>query len=625
MRQRRRRPGPVCLYGAALAVGLAMSVAAPAVAAETDTDAGANAYRACQTHDEAAFRAAIEAITKRALTAGLARLDYEAVVRTEWRKRDLDQVIDGRVDLATAEIRDESSWTSLLQSLAYRERARELATAVAERVYRSDAVKQAIMGLAEGVGDEIGSSIELSTIDAAGPAQACVKAFLGPRYGDTVANAVEKDASDAFRVTPESGGAQIGTRSVVLESAGGLTGAVVLLVRRQLARMAQRLGQRMVGAVLGRIVSVAAGGVGLALIAKDIWDLRYGMLPIIADEMKSEETKSKVRKELATSIESQIASHVDTISAETSERILQIWRDFQSAHTKVLEIAEQDAEFRQFLDTVGEDRIQRLDEVVALLLAKDGENGVGRALRDGRLHTAVTKLDETAMAIARDRQSIDAGLKWSALAGDRLPEVIDLGLHQRGDPSEFSRSGLTRLLSLENRAAKLKLASLPGAERAILFELDADKLNTLGRSLSDTELGTLASYLRGLTPSASKTVLAAVAAAPAKMQTITSDGVRSAVLASRDQDAAVEMLLRDGNPLNPTLIGQDLQAVFDGHIAPSLIWEKHPAVVIAAAVLVLFILLILRSLLTGGRRRRPATAPDDGKQSRGRSAGETAT
>ena len=34
--------------------------------------------------------------------------------------------------------------------------------------------------------------------------------------------------------------------------------------------------------MLGRLVSVVAGGVGLVLIAKDIWDFRHGVLPIIA-------------------------------------------------------------------------------------------------------------------------------------------------------------------------------------------------------------------------------------------------------------------------------------------------------------------------------------------------------
>jgi hypothetical protein len=492
----------------------------------------------------------------------------------------------------------------LLKSLAYKKRAQELATAVAERVYRSDAVKDAMAGLATGVGEQIGQSIELSTIDASGPAQECVKAFLGPRYGSTVAGAVEQDAGEAFRVSPESGGARVGTRSVVLESAGGLTGAVVLLVRRQLGRMAQRLGQRMVGVVLGRIVSVAAGGVGLALIAKDIWDLRYGMLPIISEEMKSADTKEKVRAELARAIRLQILSHLDGIAAQTSERIVGIWKSFKSAHTKVLELAENDAAFREFVDTVGEGKLQRLDEVVALILPREGTNGVGKALRDGRLHTAVTQLGDTALTIARETGDLDAGLAWAAVAGDQLDAVLDLGLHRSAEPRSFTQSDLSRLLSLENRAAKLKLASVPPEDRAILFELQPSQLDSLGRGLSSTELQTLSRYLRGLTKEASRSVLEAVAANPGKMQIFSAEYVRNAVIASRDQTAAVGLLLRDGTTLSPAVIGQDFKAAFEGAISPVLLWEKHPIVIFAGGFLILLLLLLLRGLFSGGRKRK---------------------
>lgn len=599
---------------AAALAALIMAFASPAIAQQRTTSVDI-AYRACQTQSDEEFRRAIQDITKRSLQAGLSKLDYEAVVRTEWRKRDLDAVIDGRVDLAAAEIRNESSWASLLKSLAYRERAQELATAVAERVYRSDAVKEAMSGLATGVGEQIGRSIELSTIDASGPAQRCVKAFLGPRYGTTVANAVEEDAGRAFAVNPESGGAQIGTRSVVLESAGGLTGAVVLLVRRQLGRMAQRLGQRMVGVVLGRIVSVAAGGVGLALIAKDIWDLRYGMLPIISSEMKSADTKEKVRAELARSIRAQIDAHMDDIAAQTSEQIVDIWKSFKSAHTKVLELAESDAKFRDFVDTVGEGKLQRLDEVVALILPRDGANGVGQALRDGRLHTAVTQLDDRALAIARERGDLDSGLRWSAVAGDQLDDVVDLGLHRQTDPTTFTQRSLSRLLALENRAAKLKLAGLPADDRIILFELNPIQLGSLGRALGTEELKTLANYLRGLQPGPSKSILEAVAENPAKMQIFAADYVRDAVLASKDQTAAVGLLLRDGGMLSPTVIGEDFDAALNGRISPVLLWEKHPIIIVGAGFLSLLLLLLVRGLFAGSRRKQKQMKPKPGEAS----------
>ena len=120
-------------------------------------------YEACQARDENGFRAAIEALTRRGLETGLANVDYKALVADEWRRGNIDDIIDREVDRAIGEVRDESSWFKLWSSLASREKAQELATTAAERVYRSEPMKKAIEGLATGLGKEIGKRIELAT------------------------------------------------------------------------------------------------------------------------------------------------------------------------------------------------------------------------------------------------------------------------------------------------------------------------------------------------------------------------------------------------------------------------------------------------------------------------------
>src|SRR6185437_4544418 len=82
----------------------------------------------------------------------------------------------------------------------------------------------------------------------------------------------------------------------------------------QLSRMAARIGQRVIGAVLSRLVSTVAGVVGVVLIAKDIWDFRHGVLPIIAEEMKSKATKDSVRQEMATTLSEQVGQGVKEIA-----------------------------------------------------------------------------------------------------------------------------------------------------------------------------------------------------------------------------------------------------------------------------------------------------------------------
>ena len=581
----------------------AMPLSQPVVASEKLTRAE---YEACQAGDEQAFRAAVERITLKALHGGLKAVDFKAVVAEEWRRAGLDEILDKRVDIAVAEVREESSWGDLLQSLAYKEKSQELATAVAERVYRSEPARLAIEQLAVGVGKDVGRNIELATIDAAEPSLQCLQAFLGPRFGSMVSRVVASDAGKEFAIDPETAKARASTAAVLMESSEGLAGAVVLLVRRQLSNMASRIGHRIVGAVLGRLVSIVAGGVGVVLIAKDIWELRSGVLPIIAEEMKSKATKERAQEELARTIAEQLDEQVRDIASKTADRIVEIWREFRSAHAKVVDLAERDATFKAFLDTARPEQLPRIDEVVGLLAAAEGDAGVLKRLGDGSLHTAVNTLSESGMDIARETRSVDSALRWTTIAGDRLGLVVEYEVYKRAKPEDFTKISLSRIFALDDRLAAVRLTGIERGARDVLFELEDKDLRTLARSLAEPELTTLASYLTGLRTSASQRVLRAIAQNPAKLQVLSSPRVRNAVLASRDQDAAVAMMLRADSLPNPALIRSDFGLVMDGEISPLLLWEKHALLLTFASLLMLIVLLVLKRLAF--RRRRKVAA-----------------
>ena len=595
------------ILAAAIAIGSVTSAARAqggqgVAAAMTRAD-----YEACQGGDEIKFRAAIEAITVKALQRGLTGIDFQAVVATEWRRGGLDEIIDKRVDIAVTEVKDETSWGKLISSLANREKAQELATAVAERVYRSDAVKSGLETLAEGVGREIGKQIEIATIDAAQPAMQCLQAFLGPRYGSTVARMVTSSADKEF-LDPAKAQAPIGAGSVLAEGGEGIAGAVVLMVRRQLATMASRLGQRLVGSVLSRLVSVVAGGVGLVLIAKEIWDLRHGVMPIIASEMKSRETKEKVKEELGRTLSEQISEHLKEIGAKTAERIVDVWQEFRRSHAKVLDLAERNPAFRAFVDTTRPDHLARLDEMTALVLAEESEAGVLRRLADGTLQQIVNVVPAATLQIAREVRSVDAALRWSGLAGDALPRVIDHELHRRAKPESFTKASLARILALDDRIAIARLASLTPSARETLFEIGGNDLRALGRALTEGELDTLSSYLTGLGGGPRERILKAVAQNPGRMQVLASARVRDAIISSSDQAAAVAMMLRADSGLDPQRLREDVQLVLDGRVKPVLLWDRHPVAIYVAGFVGLLVLLILRRLFAGGRRTRNGAA-----------------
>ena len=418
--------------------------------------------------------------------------------------------------------------------------------------------------------------MELGLGAAAEPVAQCMAAFLGPRYGGMVARAVSRDTGREFTIDPGKAASQVSPGQVLIQGSEGLTGTVLLIVRRQLSRMALGVGQRVVGAILSRIVGIVAGGVGIALIAKDIWDFRHGVLPIISTEMKSAETRDKVQDELGKVIGDQISEHVREISGSAADRVTDIWREFRRAHAKVLELAEKDERFRNFLETVTPAKLPRLDEVVALVLAGEGEPALTKRLNDGTLHRAVETMPPEALSIARDTRSLETAFKWWALAGDNLGKVVDHEIHRRGPPEEMSKAGLDRLLALDDRVAISRLAALTRGEREPLLELQPSDLSRLARAMPETDLRALSRYMAVLDKPAGQRLLAAVGLSPAKMAAFSAPGVQQAILASRDQIEAVAVIARSDGIFDFPIFIQDVKSVREGRVSPLLLWARYP-------------------------------------------------
>jgi hypothetical protein len=566
-------------------------------------------YAACQTTNETEFRKAVFDITSTALNRGTSTIDYRAAVADEWRRLDVGRTIDTEVDKAFEEVKDEQSWGSLLQSLGSEDKARELTVALTERVYRSPAMQKAIEELATGVGRGIGGRLEIATSDAAGPAIECMKAFLGPRYGSTVAGVVTGTAGKEFAVGPDTAGADVTAGGVLSQTAGGITGAAILVMRRQLGNMAGRLGQRLVGSVLSRLVSVVAGGVGLVLIAKDVWDLRYGVLPIIANELKSAESKNKVQEELAASIADQIRDHVSEIARHASDRIVEIWKEYRAAHAMVLDLAERRADFRGFLDRVRPEALPRVDEITALLLPVEGEAGVIRRLSDGTLDLAVNKLPESAMEIARQTRSLETAMAWNAVAGARIDNVLELEIFQLAKPGDFTTQSLNRLVSLNDRVAVKRIASLSTATRDVMFDLDPKVLIVAARSLDKTELTTFGGYLTGLAADTRERLLEHIAKDPNALKTLTRPRISEAVLASKNQGAALDIVLRSSDADSPQTLHNDVRLAWQGQIHPEILWHRHPILVVLTGFAGLILLLLIRRIIRGPRPKNGSQGP----------------
>ncbi len=572
----------------------------------------------CRNLSDTEVRDRIRELASTGLKSELTAIDYPSLVNAYWAKIDMNGRLDREVDIAVAAVRADTSWFDRAYSTVSQSSATRYATAVADKVYNSDGFKAALAELATGVAKDAGTQIEKATSKVSNPIIACVQATLQSRYGGAIAQVFAQESQKDVGSGSGAPAVKIDTSDLFLNNAASISGLVLIVTRRILAEIVESVGSRIAGIVASRIVSSVAGLVGLALIAKDVYEAGSGVFPIIEDRMKSEETKTLIKDEIGRSIQSDITQQVGTIAQETADRIYSAWLDFKQKYNRLLTLSEKSPSFAAFLKDRRIDQLGRLGQIVDLLYKTEGEPRVLERIDDGSLNRALLDLGDDGLIIAEDQKSIDKALKWTSIAGRNLSRVVELGIYHWLSPDGLSQETLEKILSLNDKIAVSRIANLDAQARDVILSMPANEMRDLARRLNDRQLAAFADYQRHLEPAAARRLARAVAEDPAAMQELAGDGLRQAILNSRDQLAALNMVLHDDASLLGLLsygrIVKDAELVRDGTVGYRVFWERYWLSVLIAALGVLLVLSWLRRLIFG----RPQLVVRDQGKSRAR-------
>ena len=557
----------------------------------------------CRALNDADVRDRIRELAATSFKTELTAIDYPALVNKYWAKADVSARIDREVDAAIAAVRADSSWPDRAYSTVSKTAAGRYATAVADKTYNSEGFKAALDELATGVAKDAGAQIEAATAKVSNPIVACVQTALQSRYGGAVAQVFVQESQKNLEARAEQPAVKIGATDLVLNNAGSISGIVLIVTRRIIASLVEGIGSRIAGVVASRIVSSVAGLVGLALIAKDIYDAGEGVFPIVAAQMKSDDTKTVIKDEIGKTIQADITQQVGNIAQETSDRIYSVWLDFKQKYKLLLALSEKNAAFADVLKGARLDQLSKLGQIVEILHGSEGENRIFERAADGSLSKALLDLNDAGLAIAAERKSLADGLRWTEVAGQDLPRVVDTGIYRWLSPDGLSHETLGKLLAVDDRIALGRIAKLTPEQREMILSLPGGQMRDFARKLSDTQLAAFADYQRRLEPAAARALMRAVIESPSVMQELSGEGLQRAIYNSRDQLAALNMVIHaDATLLSYGRIVKDAELVRNGDVGYRVFWERYWPSLALAGFLVLLLLSWLRRLLFGWSR-----------------------
>ena len=567
----------------------------------------------CRNLSDTDVRDRIRDLAATSLKTELTAIDYAALVNTYWAKAGVDTRIDQDIDDAVAFVRSDTTWADRAYSTVSRSTAARYATAVADKAYNSQGFKDALNEVATGVARDAGARIEKATSRISNPVIACVQTALQSRYGGAIAAVFAQESEKNLKSNAGQPAVKIETSDLVASNAASISGMILVVTRRVIGKVVQSVGTRIAGVVASRIVSSVAELVGLALIAKDIYDAGDGVFPIIAERMKSDETKLLIKDEIGKSIQADISQQVGAIAQETSERLYAAWLDFKQKYNRLLALSEKFPAFAAFLKDRRLDQLGRLAQIVDILYGTEGEQKVLERVANGSLNKALLDLTDAGLVIAEEQKSIEKALRWTSIAGRDLPRVVDLGIYRWLPVEGLTSENLQKILSINDKIAVGRIANLDPQAREYILSLPGDQMRDFARRLNDKQLAAFADYERNLEPVAAKRLLRAVADDPSVMLELTTEGLREAILKSRDQLAALNMIIHDDASLtslfNYTRIFKDAELVQKGVVSFRVFWERYWAAVLLGGFLLLVVLSWLRRLLFG----RPQIIIKEGK------------
>jgi hypothetical protein len=280
-----------------------------------------------------------------------------------------------------------------------------------------------------------------------------------------------------------------------------------------LPRLTREIGETIVGRIAGKIVERLFGkgasslipfvgwGIGIAMLAYDLWESGKGALPQIREAMKSEEAKAQIRAEVTEAVKESLPDQVDAVAYQIAVTLVDEWEHFCAGYSDICQLQDENPTFAEL---VKETKLEELDTIRKLLSVyqeKLGQQELMTAIASGgfsKILASVLDFEKShpevqipggndrpplehvlIIRLLLDTHSTEDALAWAKLAGDMPDRLVLYGIHLSTVPETWTPEQLALILALPKGNDIEKVLTLTADQRDILLSLPADQVMAL--------------------------------------------------------------------------------------------------------------------------------------------------
>jgi len=550
-------------------------------------------FQECDRVGEAELRDELNIIAQQAIVSEA--LDLNRIVERQWIALGMDDLIDTEVDQAIERVRREEDYLGRLWSGWSAEKAKELATRVANYAFGAEAFKAAMVELSNAIAADITTELETVSARSASSALICIQEFIGARYSENMVAIFESELAQQVEGVDF---ADIDPNVSLLETHSTALAGFGVIIGTQIAkRLANKIAQRLAGKIVGRVVGRAAASfvpiagwiIGTGLIVWDLIEGGKGALPQIEEALKSSDVKQEIRAEVVDTIDTELDSELPQVARAIANDIYSSWVDFKQEYENVLELAAQNPDFKELLDNASTAEIFKLSKFVAVGLETLGPDALEAAIVDGTFERAFY-LPESALEILTATESLDRTIAWAEVAGRLLDDVVALEIYKLKMPEDFDRDALPAIVDLQDRAVVAKVLLLNRDAVNTLLRLPPETVQELAHNFTVDDLTWLAGYLDELEDlSARNQLVTRLIDSPEVINELKNENVKAAIVESNNVEETIDFL---ASPRSVESFVMDTMTLWQGNVSWWQHYRKYAGVWIT--ILVILALLILR-------------------------------